>query len=80
MADPVIAQRGPLPVRVKRGACYRWCSCGRSRTQPFCDDSHVGTGFEPLQWTADEDETVMFCGCKHSRDQPFCDRSHRQLK
>ena len=26
---------------------YWWCSCGRSKNQPFCDGSHEGTGYSP---------------------------------
>lgn len=30
---------------------YRWCSCGQSLNQPFCDESHKGTAFKPLKFT-----------------------------
>lgn len=80
MPDPIIAQRGPLPVAVKRGKTYRWCACGRSNAQPFCDNSHQLDDAQPIEWCADEDENVMFCGCKQTRDQPFCDQSYRRLK
>lgn len=43
---------GPIPVRdVKVGETKLWCTCGLSKKQPFCDGSHVGTGFKPLKWT-----------------------------
>jgi CDGSH-type Zn-finger protein len=30
---------------------YRWCSCGQSLNQPFCDESHQGTAFKPYKFT-----------------------------
>ncbi len=77
---PVIAARRAFPVKVEKGRTYWWCACGRSRAQPFCDGSHEGTGFEPLEWTAESDGTVMFCGCKLTRTPPVCDGTHKTLK
>jgi len=79
MADPIIAQRKPCLVEVQAGKTYHWCSCGRSKKQPFCDGSHQGTGFEPVKWQADETGDKLFCGCKHTRSQPFCDGAHNGL-
>ena len=50
MTEPTVAQRWPYLVDLAPGD-YRWCACGRSRTQPFCDDSHRGTGIEPVPFT-----------------------------
>jgi len=77
---PVIAARRAFPVKVEKGRTCWWCACGRSKTQPFCDGSHEGTGFEPLEWTAEKDGTVMFCGCKHTGTPPVCDGTHKTLK
>lgn len=42
---------------------YYWCSCGMSRTQPFCDNSHMGTKFKPLKFRVEEDTTsLQLCG------------------
>ena len=30
MSEPVIAQKSPIPVEVKAGQTYYWCSCGKS--------------------------------------------------
>ena len=48
MADPVVAQPFPYFVDVEEGKKYFWCACGLSSTQPFCDNSHQGTGIEPV--------------------------------
>ncbi len=76
---PVIAQIGPYEVEIEDGKDYWWCSCGRSKDQPFCDGSHKGTGFRPVEYKCKERETVYFCGCKHTGAGPFCDNTHESL-
>jgi CDGSH-type Zn-finger protein/mannose-6-phosphate isomerase-like protein (cupin superfamily) len=76
---PVIAHRKGFYYEVKAGKRYLWCSCGRSKTQPFCDGSHVGSEFLPVAFKAEQDEDVIFCGCKHSGTGPFCDGAHSNL-
>ncbi|MDD4881672.1 MAG: CDGSH iron-sulfur domain-containing protein [Gallionellaceae bacterium] len=75
MTDPFIAQRGPYPVDLEPGEYY-WCACGHSKTQPFCDGSHEGTGFTPVQMVIAEKSQVYLCGCKYTATPPFCDGSH----
>ena len=70
---PTIAQKAPYPVNVEAGKTYYWCSCGKSKNQPFCDGSHQGTEFTPKQFTATESKTIYFCGCKQSKNGMFCD-------
>ncbi|PLW83909.1 cupin [Kineobactrum sediminis] len=79
MDEPVIVQPKPYHVTVEAGKRYLWCSCGLSKTQPFCDQSHVGTTFRPVLYTATDTRSMLFCGCKHTREQPFCDGSHNNL-
>jgi CDGSH-type Zn-finger protein len=76
---PVVAQKSPCAVEVEEGKNYYWCACGRSKSQPFCDGSHKGTGFAPLAYKADKSGTVYFCGCKNSGNTPLCDGSHKKL-
>lgn len=53
---------------------YRWCACGQSLNQPFCDGSHEGTAFKPLKFTIEQNvKQVSLCGCKMSSKKPFCD-------
>lgn len=80
MADaPIIAQKGPYPVKVEAGKTYFWCSCGKSSTQPFCNGSHKDTGLSPQKFTAEKSETIYFCGCKQSGRGVRCDGTHNKL-
>jgi CDGSH-type Zn-finger protein len=78
MAEPMIFQKGPLVQKAEAGT-YWWCACGRSKTQPFCDGSHKGTGLEPKMVDIISGKTVAWCGCKHTTTPPFCDGSHSRL-
>ncbi|MGZ5890019.1 MAG: CDGSH iron-sulfur domain-containing protein [Hyphomicrobium sp.] len=77
--EVIAAQMSPYAVEVKAGQAYKWCRCGRSRTQPFCDESHAGTGIEPLAFVAERTETVILCGCKETGSAPICDGTHNVL-
>ena len=39
-AEPVCAGDAPIPVELAEGQAVRWCACGRSAAQPFCDGRH----------------------------------------
>lgn len=79
MVEPKIAQKGPYGVEVQAGKDYWWCQCGQSKNQPFCDGSHKGSEFSPVQWKAPESKAVYFCGCKRSSNKPLCDGTHSKL-
>lgn len=79
MSEPVIAQKSPYAVEVEAGKSYWWCACGKSKNQPFCDGSHKGSEFTPVEYQAEQAGTVYFCGCKHSAHAPLCDGSHAKL-
>ena len=77
--QPVIAQKAPYAVQVEAGKSYWWCACGKSANQPFCDGSHKGSEFTPVEYKAVKSDTVYFCGCKHSGTSPLCDGTHKKL-
>ncbi len=78
MSEALNPQNAPYAVDVIEGQDYYWCSCGRSKSQPFCDGSHQGTTFEPVAFKAEKTETVYLCGCKKTGTAPFCDGSHNK--
>ncbi len=79
MSQPEIAQKSPFAVDVEAGKSYWWCSCGKSKSQPFCDGSHKGSEFSPVEYKAQQSGPVYFCGCKHSKNGVTCDGSHKSL-
>ena len=79
MPKAYIADTKPKAVELKAGETVWWCSCGRSKNQPFCDGSHQGTGFEPVEFTADKDDRYFMCLCKQTGKPPMCDGSHKQI-
>lgn len=76
---PIVALNNPIGVNVEKGKEYRWCSCGRSAGQPFCDDSCKETPFEPLVFTARTTEEAWLCRCKQTHDAPYCDGHHARV-
>lgn len=79
-ADKVIcAMRSSVPVDLEEGKTYYWCTCGRSKKQPFCDGSHQGTAFKPMAYTATATEQRKLCQCKQTANAPFRDGRHKKL-
>jgi CDGSH-type Zn-finger protein len=76
---PEIGGRAPITIDVEAGKDYWWCACGKSKSQPFCDGSHKGSGFSPIEFKAEKSEKVWFCACKRSAKKPLCDGSHKKL-
>ena len=78
MTDAVIADKRPCVLDLEPGS-YFWCACGRSKNQPWCDGSHKGTGFTPVETVIEEKKRVAMCACKQSANKPYCDGSHKNL-
>ena len=79
MSNPIIADNKPVKVNLSKGQEYHFCTCGRSRSQPFCDGSHVGTKFTPRVIVSEEDQEAYLCACKHTNNAPFCDGTHARF-
>ena len=77
MDEPVIFQKSPIVQKVEPGT-YWWCACGRSKSQPFCDGSHKGTAFSPVEYKPTAAEEAWFCACKRSAKKLMCDGSHKR--
>jgi CDGSH iron-sulfur domain-containing protein 3 len=78
MSDPVIAAKRPAVLELAAGTYY-YCTCGQSKGQPFCDGSHQGTGFTPMEFTQEEPKRVLLCQCKRTATPPFCDGVHKTI-
>ncbi|MCL5991052.1 MAG: CDGSH iron-sulfur domain-containing protein [Bacteroidetes bacterium] len=78
MAEPLSPQKSPYGIELEPKD-YWWCACGRSQNQPFCDSSHKGTEFKPVNFTIAEQKMYWLCGCKKTGNQPFCDGTHKKL-
>ena len=79
MTKPRIADTRPMPIELKTGDTVYWCSRGRSKTQPFCDGSHKGTGMSPQAFKAEESGEAHLYQCKQTGNPPYCDGTHSKL-
>ncbi|MCL1058732.1 glutamate synthase-related protein [Shewanella gelidimarina] len=79
MSKPIVADNKPIKVDLTKDQEYYFCTCGRSKNQPFCDGSHAGTDFKPKSFIAQDSGDAYLCCCKHSATLPFCDGSHKQF-
>ena len=69
----------PIEVKLEAGKDYFWCTCGKSKSQPFCDGSHKTTEFLPKKFNVSETKQYWLCTCKKTGTAPFCDGTHRKL-
>jgi CDGSH-type Zn-finger protein len=65
----------PIEKELEPGT-YSWCSCGRSKTAPFCDRAHKGTGKEPVPFEITEKKKAWLCACGKTATPPYCDGAH----
>lgn len=66
----------PVIKEVTAGETYWFCRCGKSKSQPWCDGSHSGTEYTPMEWQAPQSRRYSFCTCKLTDKAPICDSSH----
>ena len=78
MTEPIIAEKRPAVLELEPGS-YWWCQCGRSKNQPFCDGSHQGSEFEPIEIEIEETKRLALCQCKRTDNAPLCDGTHARL-
>ena len=76
---PLIAKKLPANIQLEKNKKYFWCSCGRSKNQPFCNGSHAGTGLSPKEFIVESTDNFSLCQCKATSNPPFCDGSHAKL-
>lgn len=81
MEKPIVAEKSPTVVEVKKGETYYWCACGHSAKQPFCDGAHkLESTIRPMAFTAEKDGSVYLCNCKQTQNPPYCDGTHKYLE
>jgi len=80
MADPVVFDTKPVAVDLEPGEKKYWCQCGKSKSQPFCDGSHRGTEYVPVEFTVARKGRYFLCQCKRSKNPPYCDGTHKALE
>lgn len=76
---PKLGSLHSYKIFLTEGQKVKWCSCGLSKNQPWCDNSHVGSKFEPLVFTAPESKIYSMCLCKYTKKSPVCDGIHKQF-
>ena len=73
-----MSDQHPVVLDLEPGTYY-WCSCGKTKNQPFCDGSHEVTNFLPIEFAITEKKQVTLCNCQRTSDGPNCDGSHKNI-
>lgn len=73
---PVVPCHYPFRRTLEPGTVYRWCACGRSGDQPWCDSSCREGDPESIAIVVERTTPLSLCGCKYSGSAPVCDGSH----
>jgi CDGSH-type Zn-finger protein len=71
----------PINTFLEQGKVYKWCSCGASWSEPFCDHKchYQMTRNRPIIFNVDKSGYYLLCNCKQSANAPFCNGTHRRL-
>ncbi|KAK5975462.1 DNA-directed RNA polymerase subunit, partial [Trichostrongylus colubriformis] len=69
-------------VALETGKTYTWCSCGLSKTEPFCDGTHKLDGItnvRPVRFQVEKSGEYYMCNCKQTSTRPICDGNHKEV-
>ncbi|CAL8077780.1 unnamed protein product [Calicophoron daubneyi] len=82
---PGVYKFGSMRMKnLEPGKTVRWCACGLTSTQPWCDGTHTLTSFQPLSWVTtsppEGKDYISICLCRYTKTPPICDGSHKKLK
>lgn len=67
-------------VAVLAAGAYYWCQCGKTKTVPYCDGSHSGSGIAPLPFEIEEPGTIAICNCGLTTNPPYCSGAHVDIE
>jgi len=73
------AKTHPLVTELGVGTYY-YCQCGKTKTVPFCDGSHAGSGITPLKYEIEEAGTYALCNCGLTTNPPYCSGAHVEIE
>jgi len=68
----------PVMMELEPGTYY-WCSCGKTKKEPFCDGSHKDTGKTPVEFVVTEKKKAGLCTCGRTKKAPYCDGTHARV-
>lgn len=71
----------PIQLYLEKGKIYKWCSCGASWSDPWCDHKchYQLTRCRPIIFNVDKSGYYTLCACKQSANAPFCNGTHKVL-
>jgi CDGSH-type Zn-finger protein len=73
-----MSKKLPVLVELEPGTYY-WCSCGKSKKEPFCDGSHKDTALVPVEFVMNAKKKVALCTCQRTKKAPYCDGTHAKV-
>ena len=70
-----------IKIAVSKDKSYYYCSCGLSKSQPFCNDSHRNNeqGRRPVHYVSLQDKSLSFFNCKKTNHPAICYGSYKKL-
>ena len=84
--QPKLGELRSFKVFLQQGQQVLYCSCGHSKTPPYCEKSCLTVNqltkqdFKPYLFEATESKIYGLCLCKYSKQPVLCDGTHKIFK